>query len=95
MEERLERGFYKKENDVFYLSDACAKEQHEQIILELYIDYVLIAMENRDGLVRLAVCVVVYEYFGIRHTIVSALFGKLGKMSPEEKWEFLNVVQHV
>lgn len=95
MKERLERGFYKEENHVFYLSDACTREQQEQTILELYIDYVLTVMGNNDKLVRLAVCFVVYEYFGVKHTIVSALFGKLGKMNPEEKWKFLSMVWHI
>ena len=33
-----------------------------------------------------------YERYGLKHTIVSALFGKLGRMAVEGKWAFLRNV---
>ena len=92
---RLERGFYLKENHVFYLVDTCTKEQQEQTVLELYVDYVMDSAGCIDKLVRLAVCFVVFEFFGIKHTIVNALFGKLERMNLQEKWDFLLAVYHV
>lgn len=38
---------------------------------------------------RLAASFVVYERFGLKHTIVGTLFGNVGKLPSNEKWEFL------
>lgn len=92
MGEHLGRGFYKKESQVFYMVDTCTESQREQTILELYVDYVIADTGCGDRLVRLAVCFVIYEYFGVKHMIVDVLFARLGKMSQKEKWDFLKAV---
>lgn len=51
----------------------------------MYIDCVLGNVGIQDRLVKLAVSFVVYERVGIKHTIVGALFGKAGKLTPDEK----------
>ena len=89
MKDSLDRGHYDSERNIFYLSEMCSGEQQEQTILGLYIDYVLGSVGIQDRLVKLAVSFVVYERFGIKHTIVGVLFGKVGKLTADEKWEFL------
>lgn len=49
-------------------------------------DYELV---SEDPFLRIAVRFVVFEYFGMKHTIVKALFGRLNRMSMEEKYAFL------
>lgn len=44
---------------------------------------------SEDPFLRIAVRFVVFEYFGMKHTIVKALFGRLNRMSMEEKYAFL------
>lgn len=44
---------------------------------------------SENPFVRIAVRFVVFEYFGMKHTIVKALFGRLNRMSMEEKYAFL------
>lgn len=89
----LDKGYYDEEKNVFYLSELCAGIQQEQTILGIYIDYVMLKCMNTNKLVKLAVAYAVYERFGLKHTIVKALFGKLGRMSPKEKWDFLKEVR--
>jgi len=89
MKDSLDRGFYDSERNIFYLSETCSGEQQEQTILGLYIDCVLGSVGIQDRLVKLAVSFVVYERFRIKHTIVGALFGKVGRLTVDEKWEFL------
>lgn len=92
MKDRLDRGYYDSERNIFCLSEESSGEQQEQTILGLYIDYVLGNIGIQDRLVKLAVSFVVYERVGIKHTIVGALFGKAGKLTSDEKWEFLKMV---
>lgn len=49
-------------------------------------DYELV---SEDPFVRIAVRFVVFEYFGMKHTIVKALFGRLNRMSMAEKYAFI------
>lgn len=49
-------------------------------------DYELV---SEDPFVRIAVRLVVFEYFGMKHTIVKALFGRLNRMSMDEKYAFI------
>lgn len=49
-------------------------------------DYELV---SEDPFVRIAVRFVVFEYFGMKHTIVKALFGRLNRMSMDEKYAFI------
>ena len=87
----LDRGYYDGEKHIFYLAEQGAGQQ-EQTILGLYVDYVMDSRKHKDMLVKLAVSFLLYERYGLKHTIVSALFGKLGKMAAEEKWAFLEYV---
>lgn len=88
----LELGRYDGERNVFYLSKGCPGNLQEQTILGLYLDYVMEENSIKDKLVRMAVLYVLYERWHMKNTIVSALFGKLGKMTVEEKGEFLKKV---
>lgn len=88
----LDRGHYDGEKHIFYLAEQGTGQQ-EQTILGLYVDYVMDGREHKDMLVKLAVSFLLYERYGLKHTIVSALFGKLGKMAAEEKWAFLKDVR--
>lgn len=93
MNGRLDKGFYDGENHIFYLSELEAGVQQEHTILGLYIDYVMESGEYKNRLVKLAVSFLLYERYELKHTIISALFGKLGKMTIEEKWAFLKEVR--
>lgn len=88
----LDRGYYDGEMHIFYLAEQGTGQQ-ELTILGLYVDYVMAGREHKDMLVKLAVSFLLYERYGLKHTIVSALFGKLGKMAAEEKWTFLKNVR--
>lgn len=44
---------------------------------------------SEDPFLRIAVRFVVFEYFGMKHTIVKALFGRLNRMSTAEKYAFI------
>ena len=90
--DKLERGFYDGEKHIFCLAEQGGGQQ-EQTILGLYVDYVLDSREHKNMLVKMAVSFLLYERYGLKHTIVSALFGKLGKMASEEKWVFLKDVR--
>ncbi len=92
MKDGLDRGYYDGKKHIFYLAEQGAGQQ-EQTILGLYVDYVMDSGEHKDMLVKLAVSFLLYERYGLKHTIVSALFGKLGKMASEGKWAFLKDVQ--
>ncbi len=87
-----ERGCYDREKNVFYLSRSCAGKQQNQTMIGLYIEYVLCELGIQDRLAKLAVTFVVYEQLGFRAAIARTLFGKLEKLSADEKWEFLQRV---
>lgn len=91
----FDKGFYDEAKKVFYLSELCLGIQKEQAILDLYVDYLMQKKRVENKLVKMAVCYVIYERFELKHSIVKALFGKLGKMSPTEKWEFLKCVRSI
>ena len=88
----MERGWYDREKNVFYLSRSCVGKQQNQTIIGLYIEYALWALGIEDRLVKLAVTFVVYEQLGFRAVIARTLFGKLEKLSTDEKREFLQRV---
>lgn len=92
LKDHLDKGFYDKERNTFCMSEVCTGEQQEIIVLGLYIDYVFANMGIQDRLVKMTVSFVVYERFGLKHTIVGALFGKIGKFTSDEKWDFLKSV---
>ena len=85
----LDHGFYDRDRNTFCLSQNCSKEQQEPTIMELYIDYVLQEKGITDKLLKMAIVYVMNEHFGLKNTIISALFGKLGKYTIEEKLIFL------
>lgn len=88
----VERGCYDREKNVFYLSRSCVGKQQNQTMIGLYIEYVLWELGIQDRLVKLAVTFVVYEHLGFRAAIARTLFGKLEKLSADEKWWFLQRV---
>lgn len=88
----LGRGYYDGEKHIFYLAEQGSGQQG-QTILGLYVDYVMDSGEHKDMLVKLAVSFLLYERYELKHTIVSALFGKLGKLVAEKKWAFLKDVR--
>ena len=92
MGESLSQGRFETDHRVFYLSEACPKDQQDQVILDLYLEYVMHETGIKDKLVRMAVLYVLYARWNIKNTIVSALFGKLGKMTEDEKWDFIRTV---
>lgn len=92
LKDRLDKGFYDKERNTFCMSEVCTGEQPEMTVLGLYIDYVFGNMGIQDRLVKMAVSFVVFERFELKHTIVGALFGKVGKFTSDEKWDFLKSV---
>ena len=92
LKDSLDKGFYDKERNVFCLSETCTMEQQEQSVLSLYMEYVSGCMGIQDRLVKMASSFVVYEKLGLKHTIVGALFGKVGRLTSDEKWEFLKCV---
>lgn len=93
--ETLAQGFYNEKENIFYLSRNCAKEQTEQVVLELYIDYILTGLGLEDKLLKMAVMYVLNEHYGFMNTVISALFGRLGKYTADEKSMFLRNVQSV
>ena len=92
LQDGMERGCYDREKNVFYLSKSCVGKQQDQTMIGLYIEYVLGESGIQDRLVKLAVTFVVYEQLGFRAAIARTLFGKLEKLSADEKWEFLQRV---
>lgn len=88
----VERGCYDREKNVFYLSRSCVGKQQNQTMIGLYVEYVLWELGIQDRFVKLAVTFVVYEQLGFRAAIARTLFGKLEKLSADEKWEFLQRV---
>lgn len=90
--ESLSQGRFDTDHRVFYLSEACPKDQQDQVILDLYLEYVMHETGITDKLVRMAVLYVLYARWNIKTTIVSALFGKLGKMTEDEKRDFIRTV---
>ena len=92
LQDGMERGGYDREKNVFYLSKSCVGKQQDQTMIGLYIEYVLWESGIQDRLVKLAVTFVVYEQLGFRAAIARTLFGKLEKLSADEKLEFLQKV---
>lgn len=92
MGESLSQGRFDTDHRVFYLSEACPKDQQDQVIIDLYLEYVMHENGIADKLVRMAVLYVLYERWNMKNTIVSALFGKLGKMTEGEKRDFIRTV---
>lgn len=92
LKDHLDKGFYDKERNTFCMSEVCTGEPQEITVLGLYIDYVFANTGIQERLVKMAVSFVVYERFGLKHTIVGALFGKVGKFTSDEKWDFLKSV---
>lgn len=56
LRETLAQGFYEQKENIFYLSRNCAKEQREQVVLELYIDYILIGLGWKISCLRWLLC---------------------------------------
>lgn len=84
----LAQDFYDEKENLFYLLRNCAKEQREQVVLELYIDYILTGLGLEDKLLKMAVMYVLNEHYGFKNTVISALFGRLGKYTDGEKSMF-------
>ena len=63
--------------------------------MELYIDYIRTGLGFEDKLLKMAVMYVLNEHYGFRNTVISALFGRLGKYTDGEKSMFLRNVQRV
>lgn len=92
---RMEKGFYDRSRNTFCISESISGEERERVILMLYTDYVLDSKGAEDKLVRMAVRYVVWEYFGCKHMLVSALFGKLNRLTGEEKLAFIKQVRRL
>ena len=95
LRDALMQGLYDEKENIFYLSGNCTTEQQEQVALELYIDYVLAGFGLEDKLLKMAVTYVMNEHYHLKNTIISALFGRLGKYTTDEKSMFLRNVQRV
>lgn len=95
LRDTLVQGFYDEKENIFYLSRNCTTEQQDQVELELYIDYVLAGVGLEDKLLKMAVTYVINEHYHLKNTIISALFGRLGKYTTDEKSMFLRNVQRV
>jgi len=91
----LEKGFYDKAANIFYLSEGGAAESGHQTILALYVEYVMTQLHLNDKLVGKAVLYVVHTYFGCKSNLVNALFGKLDRISVEEKLLYIKNVQRI
>ena len=72
-----------------YRGDEKAPIKKEQIMKFTGNNFELV---SENPLVRIAVRFIVFENFGIKHTIVKALFGKLQRMSRDEKYAFIQEV---
>lgn len=95
LRDALVQGFYDEKDNIFYLSRNCTTEQQKQVALELYIDYVLVGFGLEDKLLKMAVTYVMNEHYHLKNTIISALFGRLGIYTVDEKSVFLRNVQRV
>ncbi len=92
---KMEKGFYVGNSNTFCLAESISGEERERVILMLYTDYILDSKGAEDKLVRMAVRYVVWEYFGCKHMLVSALFGKLNRLPGEEKLAFIKQVRRL
>ena len=92
MGDRAGRGYYDAGQHVFYLVKGSAGEQLARDCLGLYVDYCMLQEGVADCLIKHAVSYLIYEHFRLKHTVIGALFKKLGEGSPEERLAFLQRV---
>lgn len=100
-------GEYDTETDIFYLSKNCPDEKKNEVLLSVFIDYVLYQNKNTDKELRLGLRYVVFKYFQCDTAYINAkLFGLLKKRTDNElilffrelqffSWKIINELQEV
>lgn len=90
--DRAGRGYYDAGQHVFYLVKGSAGEQLARDCLGLYVDYCMMQEGETDSLIKYAVFYLLFEHFRLKHTVIGALFKKLGEGSLEERMVFFQRV---
>lgn len=100
-------GEYDVESDIFYISKKCPDEKKNEVLVSIFIDYMLYDNKNNDKQLKLAVKYVVLKYFGYDISNINPkLFGLLRKRTDEEliifcrelqcfAWKAINELQEV
>lgn len=92
MGDRAGRGYYDAGQHVFYLVKGSAGEQLVRDCLSLFVDYCMLQEGETDSLIKYAVAYLLFEHYRLKHTVIGALFKKLGEGSLEERLDFLKLV---
>lgn len=95
MQDSMKKDHYDVRENIFYLTRESLENRQGQTEVALYVEYLLGNKLLDDPLLQLSILYVLYEHYEMKHTIVSALFGKLERRSPEEKLELVRNVQRI
>lgn len=87
-------GEYDATTDIFYISKFCPNERRNEVLLSIFIDYMMHDNENNDKELKLALRYVVLKYFDCDTTNINPkLFGLLRKRTDEELTVFFRQLQ--
>ena len=88
-------GEYDTETDIFYISKKCPDEKKNEVLVSIFIDYLMYDNKNDDKQLKLAVKYVVLKYFGYDISNINPkLFGLLRKRTDEELIVFCRELQY-
>ena len=91
----FELGEYDAETKRIFLSKNCPSEKENEILLSVFIDYMMDEHKNTDKELKLGIKYVVLKYFGYDiKKINGALFGLLRKRTEEELVLFFRELQY-
>lgn len=88
-------GEYDTETDIFYISKKCPDEKKNEVLVSIFIDYLMHDNKNDDKQLKLAIKYVVLKYFGYDISNINPkLFGLLRKRTDEELITFCRELQY-
>ena len=88
-------GEYDTETDIFYISKKCPDEKKNEVLVSIFIDYLMHDNKNDDKQLKLAIKYVVLKYFGYDITNINPkIFGLLRKRTDEELIIFCRELQY-
>lgn len=88
-------GEYDTETDIFYISKKCPDEKRNEVLVSIFIDYLMYDNKNNDKQLKLAVKYVVLKYFGYDISNINPkIFGLLRKRGNEELIIFCRELQY-
>ena len=88
-------GEYDTTTDIFYISKKCPDEKKNEVLVSIFIDYLMYDNKNDDKQLKLAVKYVILKYFGYDISNINPkLFGLLRKRTDEELVVFCRELQY-